>query len=305
MSSKLSARPAPWGRARWEGIPVRSITKPLFTILGSLLAGAALAAACTAGGTASPELIAHSVDAVADAGSFRASFSMQAALPGAPGGSFTMEGTGEFDQAEKVGAMTIAVGGAGERFEIEMRFFDDLLYMDMGAMAAAAGAPTRWVSVDLSSIPGNAGMFGSASPGTSDPSQFLEMLRGAGKAEVVGREDVRGVPTTHYAARVSIQDALDASAGEDREGLEEMLAGLGSGGDLAALSMPVEVWIDEAGLPRRLTLTLDLGGITPEVPAGATMTVTMEMFDFGADVGIERPPAGEVTDMTQLVGSGF
>lgn len=58
-------------------------------------------------------------------------------------------------------------------------------------------------------------------------------------------------------------------------------------------SLPVDVWLDEAGAVRRLTVTID---------GAASVTTTFEVYDIGADVDITPPDPAEVIDPGDLSG---
>lgn len=269
--------------------PHRTLALVVSVMLGA--GGAALMGGSDGGGDVT--LIAHSVDAVADAGSYRMAMTIE--MAGA-GESLTMTGDGIFRESPLAGEMTMGVDLFGDSLDMKMIFLDTTLYMNMGD-AMGAPTPTPWVSIDLANVAGMDDMLGSAGPGSSDPRQFLEMLRGAGREQVVGREDVRGVPTTHYAARITLEEALAAAGGTDRASLEAMLDGL------EGTEIPVDAWLDDQGLPRRIRMAMDLAGLDPSVPAGASMTVTMEMFDYGTAVDVQAPPADQVTDVTDMMGA--
>lgn len=291
-------------RPEEKGATVAKLRSTLALAVAGLLAGGVLAAVTGPGdGGGELSLIAHSAEAAADAGTFRAEYEMAMEVPGE--GSLRMEGEGEFDEEGPAGRMTMRMAGGGGTpfedgaFEIEMLFVGTVFYMNMGELGSELGAPTPWVSFDLSSVPGMSDLLGGGGGGlgTNDPSQYLDMLRGAGSARELGREDVRGVPTTHYSGVVNVQDALDAAPEEQRDALEKMMDTLEGQVDFGALEFPVEAWIDDQGLPRRIRMEMALPA------AGTSMTFTMEMFDFGAPVNVEPPPADQVTDMTEAVQS--
>lgn len=77
---------------------------------------------------------------------------------------------------------------------------------------------------------------------------------------------MRGVHTTHYRARIQ------------RQGLR---------------NAPVDVWIGEDGLVRRIALDLKR--------APGAVRASVDLFDFG-DVGIKVPDDSETVDLGQLGG---
>ncbi len=120
--------------------------------------------------------------------------------------------------------------------------------------------------------------------GSYDPAMLLEVLRGvADDVEVMGTDAVRGVPTTRYAASVRLADVL--ATGPD--GRLDQLGG-------PATMIPSEVWVDTAGLPRRVTM--ELAGPPPSGREKASpVTVSLELFDYGEPVTIDVPSPDEVT----------
>jgi hypothetical protein len=93
-----------------------------------------------------------------------------------------------------------------------------------------------------------------------DPSEALSLLRKAGQFEPEGSEDVRGVATTRYRGRMTVES------------------------EIAPEGSVVEAWVDADGYLRRLRYH------------DGRDTATMDFYDFGAAVDIEAPPADEVSD---------
>lgn len=146
-------------------------------------------------------------------------------------------------------------------------------------------------------------------------------LEAASEPEIVGREDVRGVEATRVRFQVSLMDlagdafgqALGTDDGEGSdgaffdenssdpfaEGMEEFFALLDTGFD-------VEVWIDDEGLIRRLAFDLAsmFAGLAGE-DAGAEMPsslVTLEFYDFDADISVDAPSPEAIVNEDLLVG---
>jgi hypothetical protein len=109
-------------------------------------------------------------------------------------------------------------------------------------------------------------------------------------ARRVGAEKVRGVATTRYVA--TLDAALQAE--QLREAGQELGADLveRQGGDAS-----VGVWVDRDGLIRRIAMTVPfelMGG------PGAEMTMTIDLFAFGAAPEIDLPPEEASYDATEL-----
>ena len=151
-----------------------------------------------------------------------------------------------------------------------------------------------------------------------DTGAFLEA---ASKAEIIGREDVRGVEATRVRFLVSLRDlageALGAVLGEDdaeaseggafddsasdpfAEGLEQIFGFLDA-------DLEVEVWIDDENLIRRQAFDLaslfaGLAGPDAEMPSSL---ITVEFYDFDADISVDAPPPETIIDDPDLLVGG-
>jgi len=149
-----------------------------------------------------------------------------------------------------------------------------------------------------------------------DTATFLDAAR---DAEVVGREEVRGVEATRVSFLVSLMDLAGGALGMEpddgasdggvfddtasdpfAEGLEQIF------GFLEA-DLEVEVWIDGDNLIRRLAFDLAsmFAGLAGE-DAGAAMPsspITLEFYDYNADIGVDAPPPEAIVDEDLLIGS--
>ena len=125
--------------------------------------------------------------------------------------------------------------------------------------------------------------------GQNDPSKMLEYLRAVSKVEEKGSETVRGVPTTHYEARIQLDKVADKVSPEAARALEQISTGLGTN------EIPIEVWVGDDGLVRKLTMNWH--------PKQGSFVLDMEMFGFG-DVAIDVPGASQTVNLKQLLGGG-
>jgi hypothetical protein len=167
---------------------------------------------------------------------------------------------------------------------------DDVVYLDFPLFARLVGVKTQWMSVPATT--------GASTFDVADPSAFLDFLHGAGgQVTDMGREEIRGVDTQHLHATVKLQDALDSASGPARDRLQRAIDQLGKD-DSALLDaeMPVDVYIDNDGMVRELVFDFSSPDTTDSTASKATLTV--DLSDFGTDVGIQVPPPDQVTDVT-------
>ena len=133
--------------------------------------------------------------------------------------------------------------------------------------------------------------------GFDNPLFLLKLLRGtlSGSVDELGREDIRGVPTTHYKLNVDREKAVEDEDEDVQDAYEAMFRTMFA----TRTVLPGEVWLDDEGLPRRYTLTLK-----PNLRrrALADLRFTVEMFDIGQPVVIELPGKAETVEVDGLGG---
>ena len=167
---------------------------------------------------------------------------------------------------------------------------DNVVYLDFPLFARLVNVKTQWMSV-----PANTG---ASTFDVADPSAFLDFLRGAGGAVTdMGREQIRGVDTTHLHSTVKLRDALNSATGAERDRLQRAIDQLGeNGSSLLDAEMPADVFIDDTGMIREIVFDFSVPDSSESAASKATLTV--DLYDFGANVGINPPPSDQVTDVT-------
>jgi hypothetical protein len=216
---------------------------------------------------------------------------------------------GAVDEATGTGELAMDLDVGDQRGTVEIRIVSGVLYLRMSGLDAG-GVPTprgdRWLVLDPTAIAEGFGADEAAgtSPGafTGFVGDLLASLRGvADEVEDLGRDEVRGVPTTRYRADVDLARALDRAPADQREDLREALEQLGAG------RVPYEVWIDDEGLPRRLRVTVDPSAFDlPSVEGlDGSAILTVDLYDFGRPVAVEAPPAEETVDFFSALLEGL
>jgi hypothetical protein len=125
--------------------------------------------------------------------------------------------------------------------------------------------------------------------GQNDPSKMLEYLHATSEVEARGEDTVRGVQTTRYEARIQLDRVADRVSPEAARTLRQLTDGAG------IKEIPLDVWVDDDNLVRRLTMDWH--------PKGGTVKFEMNLFDFG-DVQIDVPAASDSVDLSKLLGGG-
>jgi hypothetical protein len=250
--------------------------------------------------------VASAATLTSDAGSARLGFSMTMK---AGGRTIQLDGAGAFDFDDSRGtiimdASSVLPAGSGDgRFELRM--IGSMLYMKMpaglGTQALGGGKP--WVAVDVEKTLKAAGL-GGINPTNlqQDPTQTLRLLRASSTSvKKVGTAKVRGVSTTRYKARLDLRKSIEATGDElglsDKERAQLRRAAEQMSAQAGLKMIPVEIFVDQEGLLRRMRLTMK----STIAAAPFALTQTTDFYDFGVDVNVEAPPDSQVFDLSKLI----
>ncbi len=192
--------------------------------------------------------------------------------------------TGEVDTVAKVASMrTEAVPGVMAPISIVLADRD--LYLEVPAEYRGLTEGKGWLHA-RQPAPVSVG----DTSGVTDPLTAIEQLSQAGSVKVIGDEDVRREPTTHYRATIDLARAVKDRAPTTTPDQAGVLEQLGDG-------LPVDVWLDAKGRVRKQRTEITLK--TPALDAAKSVTVitTFEAFDYGRAVTVAIPDAGNVKDL--------
>jgi hypothetical protein len=143
---------------------------------------------------------------------------------------------------------------------------------------------TRHESSSESGDPANQLLPGPGS--TTKPTDVLRrVLSASDEQKNLGTEEIRGEETTHYRAQVSIEKLLEQMP-EAQRPAGDVAEQFGKG------TFPVDIWIDGESRLRRIAMTRFSGS--------SEWSLTLDLFDYGVDVDVEAPPAGELITQERL-----
>jgi hypothetical protein len=249
--------------------------------------------------------LAQAAERTAEYPGARMTIDSELEIPGS-GERLTIEGQGVYNG--KTGLSRVTVGSdlppeaaaqvPGGRFEIEqvaeMRPGTAVMYMRSAAFGELPEG-AEWMKLDLSEQVG-----GQMQP--LDPRDQLKMLRSSEDFEKLGSERVRGVPTTHYKATVDQSDEVERLRDEGEDTAADFLEKVIAAND-GADKMGVEAWVARDKTIRRLKMKVPFS--LSAAPAGTSMLMTMELYDFGIEPDIALPDDGEVFDASEIAREGI
>lgn len=251
-----------------------------------VLAFALFAAACGSQNVLQRDAVAAAAAKTSDAGSSRVAFEVTATPFGR---EVTVRGQGAFDYEASRGRLELDASSLLAGSRLEVRIVDSRVFVRVPAALAWIPGAKPWVAVGDKSLDA----YGLREL-QQDPGQLLGLLRASStQVTKTGTAVVRGVETTRYVAQLELTKALEANA--DALGLTatERAALQSAAEEFRARStrqtLPIAVFVDDEGLVRRLTLR-DADG-----------SISVDLWDFGADVDVQAPPARDVTDASDLL----
>lgn len=263
--------------------------------------GEATTSAATAE-TSTDSVLAAAATNAAGAGSSRLNFTATTEIAGqeAP---IVFTGEGEFDYEAQKGRFTYDLSelfaAAGQDFgsePAEIIIDGTVFYMKFPALTSLLPGAKEWIKFDLETLGQQQGVDLSQLQqlNQGDPTAILEYLRATGEVEEVGTEEVDGVETTHYRAIVDIDKAVAQAPAESKDQVQAQIDQLKAAG---LTELPIDVWIDGDGLPRKLEYDITVDAEGQEVHTVLAMTFT----DYGVDVEVTPPPADQVSDYGELI----
>lgn len=292
----------------------QSLRPAVIAAIGLAVAGGvAVGLTLWIGGDDGSDVIVDAVDHAYEQGTVRSVFSFSLdAPPGFEDRASSFGGEGSFDLRNSRSLLSFTflgeLGGDGddasaaESLHLELLADGSQLYLHMPFLASAAPDGEEWFSVDADDLGELARIEGGLGLGASDPIQTLEYLRGASDdVEEVGEEPVGGADTVHYRTAVDLEAAAAMTPASRRRFVTDAVEQFRE--QFGTVQIPLDVWIDDEGLARRIRYELDLATTNDRggVPEGAIMSFTMELFDYGAAVEIAPPSPDEVTDLAGLL----
>ncbi|HWD04161.1 MAG TPA: hypothetical protein VG674_17115 [Amycolatopsis sp.] len=188
----------------------------------------------------------------------------------AAGQHLTGKGEGRYSGSDSAISTTTTVAGE----PAEVRVVDKAGYVKLPKAARARVGGKTWVKVTADSKTDKVISAYLDAAELSDPSLLITQIQKSGKVVETEQVTLDGKQVTHY--RVDI----DAAEAADEYGL--------TGLDGKVTNVSVELWIDGDGLPARITETFS--GATSE-------SITVDYRDWGAEVSIQAPPAGQVGEL--------
>ncbi len=124
-----------------------------------------------------------------------------------------------------------------------------------------------------------------------NPADVLAMLQSVGSVQTVGKETLDHVQTTHYTATIDLTKAAGTVGGPAKAAVQRLID---QGGPS---SVPVDVWIGDDGLVRKVDVdqTVSNGG------QSASAHTTLTLSNYGTAANVTAPASDQTLDVTGLL----
>ena len=218
------------------------------------------------------------------------------------GQSVDVTGNGAVDIENQAAQLTFdmsGIPGANGTASFDMVLKDGVMYMKVPqSLAGQTPGGKSWIKIDISAFEKQAGLgVGGLSGGSMaafDPAQTLAYLKGVSQSVThVGSDTVDGASTEQFHIVIDMKKALDQVSGSMKCDLSSIESSLGD------MTIPADVWIDDQGRLRRMTMDLTMN--VPGSQQSVGMTMQMDLTDFGTPVNVTAPPADQVYDVTPSI----
>jgi hypothetical protein len=196
--------------------------------------------------------------------------------------------TGEGDLKFGSDAAALSMDMTTPQGSISMVFLDSVLYVKLPKELQPGKA---WVKIDSSSDSPIAKALSTVNEQlgkNADPRAALQEFEKSGEITATQEEELGGKKTTHYTVTVNVQKMADNQADPtQKKAMQDAIAA-------GMKDFPVDVWVDEEGLPVRFALDTP----TPDGSGGMTsVKMQVDYTDWGKPVEIAAPPADQVAEL--------
>jgi len=226
------------------------------------------------------ETLRHAAGILVDAGTSKASTSMEMATGGT---RVTIRGEGGYDYRKQVGSLRVQLpqtpAGTAEHRPITELLAPGALFMKN----RGAGVPAdNWVRVDTAALSDGNLVTG----GATDPYAAAELLLGTRTATGLGRTEFAGVEVRHYRGTADLAAAAKGAS----EGVRASLAAAAKG--FATAAVPFDAYLDDQGRIRKIRYRFSfVNGREKSTVAVASTTL---LYDFGVPVDVRLPASKDI-----------
>jgi hypothetical protein len=221
-------------------------------------------------------------------------------------GTFGISGNGTYSTTAKAGQFSMTLNGLpelGTATIAEVATSRAAYLKPPAQFASHLPGGKQWIELDYSDIAKMNGIPGissllSGNSQMADPSQFFKYLEAdASSVKSLGQAKVDGASTTHYRVVLDLQKAASSLPKNEAAVVSKYLPKVAA--QLGTSSLPIDVYIDNSQLIRRMALSF------ATTPQGTTVhvrsAVQVDFPSYGAQPTPATPPADETINASTLI----
>jgi lipoprotein LprG len=191
--------------------------------------------------------------------------------------------TGDMDMSRRDAAFDLTMSGGALGGNARFILVDRVIYLKVPGLTRN----DKFIKIDAAAGGGPMAEMFNRMLGQLDPSKTFDAFDAVTQLQEKGTQEIDGEETTRYAVTVDTRKALQAQG----------MAGQVPQGQVPE-TITYDVWVDGENLVRKLRM--DIPG--PGQGAQALGEVDMTLSEWGEPVDVSAPPAGQTTDMGQMMG---
>lgn len=209
--------------------------------------------------------------------------------------AFELQGRSEGESGSLAGTVTTEFAGDDLAVSVDIDEARSTEIPD-AEFAKLEQARTRLVDGVLYVAPDGTSWYGIEAPAMvaagitqlTDTRTMLDQIETLVEVEQVGTATIDGADATHYRSEVDLNDQSLAESG--------WLPGQGAIDVDAEGVVEIELYVDDDGMMRRITLSGDVSPTDPMVDGAASFALTTDFVDLGSDITIEAPEGAEMQE---------
>ncbi|MCF3130526.1 hypothetical protein [Streptomyces olivochromogenes] len=249
-------------------------------VCGTGCAGSGAAAEDARGAEDAVGTLHRAADALRDAGSSKATTSMEMATGGT---RVTIRGRGVYDYRRRLGRLTVQLpqdpSGADEHRPITELLAPGALFMKN----RGAGVPAdKWVRVETATLSDGNLVTG----GATDPYAAAELLRGTRTATYLGRTELAGTEVRHFRGTADLATAAKSASAGNKPSLAAAAKGF------ATAEVPFDAYLDDQGRIRKLRQRFSF--VNGQQKATVAVASTTLLYDFGVPADVRLPRSKDI-----------
>lgn len=185
--------------------------------------------------------------------------------------------------------LTMNVTTQSRSVPIQLILWGDAIYVKSPMTSKVAGGKP-WLKLTVEQLDTMTGMNLDAilkQAQQTGPAEQIKMLTASKDLKQVGTGNIGGVPATHYAGTLTVQEALSKLSSDAQASLQKVFQRIGV---TPSSTINIDLWVDHQSLPRKLVSKLNT--------SNGPLTKTVIYTGYNRPFAIQTPRASQVGEFS-------